>query len=143
MNNGIKKVLTTVSMDALKPYPGNPRRNNKSAEIVAKSIKTYGYINPIIVTDDLMILAGHTRYKALKLLKAEVVEVLMITGLSKKQIDGFVIADNRVGEYSQWNYSQVDRMVTSGVCDEFTSELGLTSFRDNKEDLEGLINGQK
>ena len=105
--NAIKKEMKTVGIKELVPYPRNPRRNNKSAKIVAESIKEYGYINPIIVTDGLMILAGHTRLKALKLLKYKEVEVLVIHGLSQKQIDGFVIADNRVGEYSQWNYAEI------------------------------------
>jgi len=61
--------MKTVGIDELIPYPGNPRRNNKSAKIVAESIKEYGYINPIIVTEGLMVLAGHTRLKALKILK--------------------------------------------------------------------------
>lgn len=139
----IKRELKTVKVDDLIPYEANPRRNNKSAKIVAKSIEAYGYINPILVTDKNIILAGHTRLKALKLLGIEEVEVLVISGLSDEQIHGFVIADNRVGEYSRWNYAAVDRMMT-GVSkdDKLLKELGMSSFVDNKKDLEDLINGK-
>jgi ParB-like chromosome segregation protein Spo0J len=137
----IKKTMRVVGIDELVPYPRNPRRNNKSAKIVAESIREYGYINPIIVTDGLMVLAGHTRLKALRILKYKEVEVLVVSGLSEKQIEGFVIADNRVGEYSQWNYSELDRIVSkSGEKDGFINALGITSFEENKSALEDLIN---
>ena len=136
----IGKYLVNVNIDDIKPYPGNPRRNNKSAKIVAESIARYGYINPIVVTDAFMILAGHTRLKALKMLNYQNVDVLVIKGLSEEQIHGFMIADNRVGEYSQWNYAQIDRMLT-GQPDTFINKLGLTSAMDNKKALEDLITG--
>jgi len=86
------------------------------------------------------VLAGHTRLKALKILEYKEVEVLVVKGLNTKQIDGFVIADNRVGEYSQWNYSQIDRLVSNNEHDEFIKELGITNFAENKSELEELIN---
>jgi ParB-like chromosome segregation protein Spo0J len=140
--NDIKRTLKVVKVNELVPYAHNPRRNNKSAKIVAKSIQSYGYINPIIVTENNIILAGHTRLKALKILGIEEIEVLVVSGLSEEQIHGFVIADNRVGEYSQWNYSEVDRLV-AGVAnnDALLKDLGMTSFKSNKKELEDLING--
>lgn len=136
----ITKELRLVKVADLVPYPGNPRRNNKSAKIVAKSIETYGYINPIVATEKLVVMAGNTRLKALKLLGVEECDVLVVKGLTQEQIDGFVIADNRVGEYSQWNFSGIDRMVTNKVKDPFMKELGITSREENKKALEELIN---
>ena len=135
----MEKKLINVKLSDLTPYGRNPRRNNKSAEIVAKSIKEYGYLNPILVTDKMLILAGHTRLKALKILKYEEAEVIVISGLTEDQIKGFIIADNRVGEYSQWNYAEIDRLMTENP-DEFMGELGLSSFSNNKKDLEDLLN---
>ena len=101
----------------------------------------YGYINPILVTENLMILAGHTRLKALKILKYKEIEVLVVQGLTENQIDGFVIADNRVAEYSQWNYAEMDRLVSEKGKDTFIGTLGITSFKENKSELEDLISG--
>lgn len=138
----VTRHLKTVKVADLVPYDGNPRHNNKSAKIVAKSIQQYGYINPIIVTPDNIILAGHTRTKALKLLGIEEIEVLEIRGLSEEQIHGFVIADNRVGEFSLWNYSGLDRMMANSSKDDaLLKELGMSSFVDNKKAMEELING--
>jgi ParB family chromosome partitioning protein len=135
----MEKKLVNVNLSELKPYSRNPRRNNKSAKIVAKSIEAYGYINPIVVTDTMLILAGHTRLKALKILKYTEADVLVVSGLTEDQIKGFIIADNRVGEYSQWNYAEIDRLMSEDP-DELMGELGLSSFSSNKKDLEGLLN---
>ena len=140
--NDIKRTLKMVKVNELVPYAHNPRRNNKSSRIVAKSIQAYGYINPIIVTENNIILAGHTRLKALKYLGIEEIEVLVVDGLSEEQIHGFVIADNRVGEYSQWNYAEIDRLVAGAANnDALLKDLGMTSFKSNKKELEELING--
>lgn len=53
----VTKELVTVDPAILKPYGGNPRHNNKSAQMVAESIKQYGYINPIVIDENNVILA--------------------------------------------------------------------------------------
>lgn len=58
--------LTELNLTELKPYANNPRKNDKAAEELVKAIKQVGYVNPIIVDENYEILAGHTRYKALK-----------------------------------------------------------------------------
>lgn len=137
-----KKTLETVKLSDLTPYPGNPRHNTQSAKMVAKSIEKFGYINPIVVDENNVILAGNTRFKALKLLKVEEAEVLRVSGLTDTQRAGFVIADNRAGEYSKWNATALDRMVAnSDVCKDTMKEFGISSIDENKKALEALING--
>ena len=97
----INKRLKTVPVADLKLYPGNPRRNNESAKMVAKSIAAFGYINPIVVNPDNYILAGNTRCKALRILGVEEIDVLEVSGLTEQEERNFVIVDNRVGEFSQ------------------------------------------
>lgn len=57
--------LVIKSLSEIKPYENNPRRNDGAVTAVEESIKQCGYIAPIIVDEDGVILAGHTRYKAL------------------------------------------------------------------------------
>ena len=136
------KEFCTVRIDELTPYEGNPRHNNESAKMVAEAIKVYGFLNPIIITDTNIILAGHTRTKAMKLLGQEYIDAIKVHGLTDEEVRGFVIADNRVGEYSRWNYSAVDRMVAkTGNQDTMLKKLGMSSFKDNKSELEALIAG--
>ena len=55
----VKKKLSEI-----KPYENNPRINDDAVDDVAESIRQCSYITPIIVDEDRVILAGHTRYKA-------------------------------------------------------------------------------
>ena len=140
----INKRLKTVPVAELKLYPGNPRRNNESAKMVAKSIAAFGYIVPIVVNPDNYILAGNTRCKALRILGVEEIDVLEVSGLTEQEERNFVIVDNRVGEFSQWNYAGIDRMVEDAAAKgdvDVLKDMGMSSFKDNKAELEALING--
>ncbi|MBS6166413.1 MAG: ParB N-terminal domain-containing protein [Firmicutes bacterium] len=63
--------LNTKRIDEIIPYPHNPRVNDQAVDAVAESIRQCGYIAPIIVDEEGVILAGHTRYKALKKIEAK------------------------------------------------------------------------
>lgn len=137
-----RKEYCTVNLDDIRPYEGNPRHNNESAKMVAEAIKIYGFLNPIIITEDNIILAGHTRTKAMRLLGQTQIDAIRVYGLTEEEIRGFVIADNRIGEYSRWNYSAVDRMVSkAGNDDPMLKRMGMSSFKDNKAELEAMIAG--
>lgn len=139
----IEKEIITVTLENLKPYSGNPRHNTKSAKLVAESIKKYGYINPIVVDENMVILAGNTRFKALNLLGVTEAEVLVVKGLSESEKNGFVIADNKVGEFSKWNYAALERMLDKGDIDQESLEaFGILSVSRTKQKLEELIYGE-
>lgn len=61
--------IRNVNIKELKPYEKNPRRNDEAVKFVASSIKEFGFKVPIIVDKDMVIIAGHTRYKAAQKLK--------------------------------------------------------------------------
>lgn len=90
-------------IEELKEYENNPRSNNKAVRAVTESVKDFGYINPIIVNQDGVILAGHTRLKALKELDADEVECIVISHLTEEEEKAFRIADNRAAEFSEWD----------------------------------------
>lgn len=137
----ITKEIIEVNLKDLKPYPGNPRHNNKSANVVARSIQEFGYINPIVIDEDLEILAGNTRFKALNILGWEKAEVLKVSGLTEKQKKGFVIIDNRAGEYSRWNMAALERMTadTDSIDADYLAEFGIMNIERSKKALESLI----
>ena len=58
--------IINIAIRDIHPYPNNPRKNSDAVDAVAESIRQCGYCAPIIVDEDHIILAGHTRYKALK-----------------------------------------------------------------------------
>lgn len=53
-------------LNQIKPYEKNPRRNDEAVEYVANSIKEFGFKVPIVIDNNGIIIAGHTRLKAAK-----------------------------------------------------------------------------
>jgi hypothetical protein len=92
----------TVSIETLIPYWRNPRKNDIAIQKVKASIEEFGYQNPIIVDKDMTIIAGHTRYRALKELGYTEVPVI-VTDMPAKKAKEFRIIDNRTSEYATWS----------------------------------------
>lgn len=72
--------IIKLNINEVIPYPDNPRKNDNAVDAVAESIKQCGYCSPIVIDEDNVILAGHTRLKALKKLKWKEVELCCAIG---------------------------------------------------------------
>ena len=57
--------IVQIPINDIKPYWRNPRDNTNAIEAVKQSIQTYGFNTPLIIDKENVIIAGHTRYKAL------------------------------------------------------------------------------
>lgn len=77
--------IESIKIVDLVPYEHNPRINDKAVGKLANSIKEFGFINPIVVDKDNVIIAGHTRLKAAKKLKLEEVPCIRAAGLTDEQ----------------------------------------------------------
>lgn len=99
-----KGKLSTMRMEEIKPYPNNPRRNDGAVDAVAESIRQCGYVAPIIVDEGGVILAGHTRYKALQKLGYQTADVLVKSGMTEEQKKKYRLLDNKTGELAQWDF---------------------------------------
>ena len=103
-----KGKLSTMRMDDIRPYPNNPRKNDGAVDAVAESIRQCGYVAPIIVDEDGVILAGHTRYKALQKLGYETADVLVKSGMTEEQKKKYRLLDNKTGELADWDYDLLE-----------------------------------
>ena len=79
----MEKHLVTMKLSEIIPYKNNPRKNKSAVKTVAESIRQTGYNNPIIVDENKVILAGHTRRLSLIQQGVEEVQVLQVLGLSE------------------------------------------------------------
>lgn len=104
----VKKRLSDI-----KPYENNPRINDDAVDDVAESIKQCSYIAPIIVDENGVILAGHTRYKALKKLGYEECDVVVVSGLTEDQKKKYRLYDNKTGEMASWD----QKKLSAELCD--------------------------
>lgn len=85
------------------PYARNPRRNLQSVDKVAASIKEFGFRQPIVVDNEMVIIAGHTRLLAAQKLGMDEVPVHIADNLTDAQKRAYRIADNRVSEDAEWD----------------------------------------
>ncbi|MCL2000835.1 MAG: DNA modification methylase [Planctomycetes bacterium] len=91
-------------LDQIRPYPGNPRVNDKAVDAVAKSIHAYGWRAPIVVDGDGVVVCGHSRLKAARKLGLAEAPVHVANDLSPEQVRAYRLADNRSGENASWDY---------------------------------------
>ena len=95
--------IVMVPIEQIKPYERNPRLNDSAVEAVAKSIREYGFKNVILLDRDGVIIYGHTRWKAAKLVGLKELPCWYATDLSEQQVKEYRIADNSTGEIADWD----------------------------------------
>lgn len=96
--------LVKLPISKIKPYPNNPRKNDSAVDAVAESIRQCEYIAPIVVDENNVVLAGHTRLKALKKLGYEEAECVVKTGLTEEQKRKYRLLDNKTNELAEWDF---------------------------------------
>lgn len=94
--------VQTIKLSKITPYENNPRDNEEAIQAVVNSITQHGYVQPITVDSENVIITGHTRYEALKQLGWEKVPVIVLE-LSKEKTRKYRIADNKVREKTIWD----------------------------------------
>jgi hypothetical protein len=105
---GMYKELITVNVADIVPYDNNPRRNDQAVEAVKESIKQCEYVAPIIVDEDMVVLAGHTRLKALKELGRQIADVMQVSGLTEEQKKKYRLLDNKTNELASWDWDKLE-----------------------------------
>lgn len=101
MPNKLKIVYKKIS--EIIPYEKNPRKNDETVKYVANMISEVGFINPIVVNEAGIILAGHTRLKAAKKLGLKEVPVIYVDELTEEQQKAYRLGDNKTAEFSEWD----------------------------------------
>lgn len=90
----------------LKPFRQNARTHSlKQLKQIARSIRIFGFTNPVLIDARGRIIAGHGRVEAARLLGMKEVPTIMIEGLSDEQIRAYIIADNKLAENAGWDRS--------------------------------------
>lgn len=100
--------LVTLKLADIVPYEHNPRKNDGAVNAVVESIRQCTYITPIVVDENHIILAGHTRYKALKALGADEAQCLVCDGLTEEQKKKYRFLDNKTGEKAIWDFLKLE-----------------------------------
>ena len=126
---------SSVKIDALKPYTANARTHPK-AQIrkLVKSIRAYGFINPLLVDEHDEIIAGHGRLIAAKEVGLKELPVICVSGLSKTAIRALRLADNQIATESGWDMELV-RLELAAITIDTEFDIELTGFDFERVDV--------
>ena len=129
--------IQNVPITSVKPYEKNPRFNDDAVDAVAKSIKEFGWQQPIVVDSEMVVIAGHTRLKAAERLGLTEVPVIVADNLTPEQVKAYRIADNKTGEIAEWNYDLLPFEIKD--LQDANFDLSLLGF--DTDELDKLLNG--
>src|SRR5215216_819965 len=96
--------IEPMAVTRLRPYAKNARTHSKKQiRQIAASIKEFGFTNPVLISDDDEIIAGHGRVEAAKLLGWQTVPTIRLSHLNAGQRRAFVLADNKLALNAGWD----------------------------------------
>jgi hypothetical protein len=100
----IKGGWKRIPLGAIRPNPLNARTHSaKQIRQIANSIAAFGFTNPVLVSEDIEVIAGHGRLEAAKLLDLPDAPVIIVPGLSPARRRALAIADNKIPENAGWD----------------------------------------
>ena len=103
-----------AEVSGLIPYALNARTHDESQiKQIAASIRLFGFTNPVLIYEDNNLIADHGRLAAASVLKMETVPAIVVTGLDEAKRRALIIADNRHGETSGWDYDLLTEELAS------------------------------
>jgi len=124
--------IQEINIDEIIPYKNNPREiSNEAVEKVVKSIKNFGYNQPIVVDQDNVIIVGHTRWKALKKIGKEKAFIIK-KNFTQNNAIAYRIMDNRANEESKWQNKLLKEELNLLQDENFN--LDLTGFDETELD---------
>lgn len=137
------KVIETP-IESIKPYENNPRKISAEAiEKVMASIKEFGFQQPIVVDKDMVIIVGHTRLLASQKLGLDKVPVIVADNLTDEQARAYRLADNKTGEFSQWDDKLLSFELQELECLNFDMEpFGFELEEESVEVFEDEFEGE-
>lgn len=127
--------IVEMSVNDIKMYENNPRRNDVSVDAVADSIKQFGFKVPIVIDKDNKIVTGHTRYKACLKLGIEKIPCVVADDLTDEQVRAFRLVDNKTSELSSWDWDKLEQEL-EGIEN---IDMSVFDFVINEADIDGLF----
>lgn len=125
--------VVEIELRKLIPYENNPRKNEKAVDAVVNSIKQFGFKNPIIVDENMVIISGHTRRLAALKLSMEKVPVIIAKDLTEEQVRAFRLADNRVASFSSWDEAKLKEEIAD------INNIDLSDFGFKKDKIDDIF----
>lgn len=128
--------LLMLPPDVLVPYPGNARTHSrKQIRQLMSSVSKFGFTNPVLIDDDNMILAGHGRVEAAKMLGLDQVPCVRLSGMSEAEKRAYILADNKIALNAGWDEELLAIELGQLLNDVEEIDLSVTGFSVSEFDL--------
>lgn len=128
------KAVSLRAIDDLKPFNPNARTHTtQQLQLIAASIRAFGFLNPILIDETGTIIAGHGRVEAAKRIGLAEVPTVKIEHLTPEQKRAYVIADNRLAQLAGWNKAMLAIELQHLV--EINFDVEVTGFSTAEIDL--------
>lgn len=128
--------MIQIDICKLKPYPKNARTHSpKQIRQLARSIKEFGFTNPVLIDKEGHILAGHGRVEAAKQAGLTQVPAVVMNHLTPAQKKAYILADNRLAELSGWDKDILKVELENLNALECEFDLTLTGFSTPEIDI--------
>ncbi len=127
-----------IAVERLIPYAQNARTHSEEQIAqIASSITEFGFVNPILVGEDDVIIAGHGRLIAAQKLNMKEVPVIYLKHLNETQRKALVIADNKIAENAGWDEELLKVELKELLANDF--DVNLLGFSNTE--LDDLLHG--
>ena len=128
--------IENMALNQIRAYTKNAKSHPEGQiQQIAASIRQFGFNNPILVDENLEIIAGHGRMDAAQILGLETVPVIRLSHLSEAQKRAYRLADNKIAENGGWNADLLRLEISEleQICDDM--DISITGFTDVELDI--------
>ena len=98
--------IVMKKISEIKPYFRNPRKNDKTVELLVQMIPKVGFNVPLTIDKKGVIVKGHARYTAAIRLGMEELPCV-ITDADEETIKLDRLTDNKISEFSKWDQDEL------------------------------------
>ena len=123
----VENKIVMKKINEVKPYIRNPRKNDKTVELLTKIIPKVGFNVPLVIDEKGIIVKGHARFTAAIRLGMQEIPCI-VTHADEEAIKADRIADNKISEFSEWVNDELMHEIDSIDLDFDFSELGFPTI---------------
>lgn len=117
--------IINVKISDIKPYSKNTKKHDDvQIDNVAESIKQYGFVQPIVIDRNNVVVIGHCRLLAAKKLNMEEVPCVCVDDLTEEQVKALRIVDNKSNE-SPWDFDFLADELADLDLSDFDFDFGI------------------
>lgn len=119
----------------IKPYERNAKKHDeKQIKNVMESIKQFGFVQPVVVDKDNVLIIGHCRLIAAKRLQMREIDAVVAKDLTQEQVDKLRLLDNKLNE-SDWDFDLLLEDIPTLDFDGFDIDWNLPEVENPAEEV--------